>query len=174
MTVCNASNLLRSEMKEVLTLDRSSRCILRRVLWGGLACSWWTRNLNLWVLFAWFPLRLSFLRGTVEPLILGLEEPCLSTERFWALYVFKINAKTLKQFRGGTRATGATRCGTLGPSRLQRGGGQTGASGARTTLPTTGYDGASKHLGNAFATQPPCFKTRMTLLMPHLTLNHLF
>lgn len=37
-------------------------------------------------------------------------------------------------------------------------GSETEASGARTTLPTTGYDGASKHLGNAFATHPPlCF-----------------
>lgn len=39
--------------------------------------------------------------------------------------------------------------------RSEAGGGEgIGASGARTTLPTTGYDGASKHQGNAFATHP--------------------
>lgn len=57
----------------------------------------------------------------------------------------------------GARATGSTRCGKLGPGRSQLGGtvGEgIGASGARTTLPTTGYDGASKHQGNAFATHP--------------------
>lgn len=46
-------------------------------------------------------------------------------------------------------------------SRSQRGGARRAAaagiraSGARTTLPTTGYDdGAPKHQGNAFATHP--------------------
>lgn len=44
------------------------------------------------------------------------------------------------------------------PSRSQHGGARRAAgiraSGARTTLPTTGYDGAPKHQGNAFATRP--------------------
>jgi hypothetical protein len=62
-------------------------------------------------------------------------------------------------------------------SRSQRGaeGGGTGASGARTTLPTTDYDGASKHLGNAFATHPLFFKIRINLrAAPHLAFGSPF
>lgn len=71
--------------------------------------------------------------------------------------VVRAEVAMVKKCLDGARATGSTRCGKLGPGRSQRGGALgegIGASGARTTLPTTGYDGASKHQGNAFATHP--------------------
>lgn len=69
------------------------------------------------------------------------------------LRVVRVEVVLVEVASGETRASRATRCGKLGAgsARAAREG---PASGARTALPTTSYDGASEHLGNAFATHP--------------------